>query len=744
MWNGSALEALTVANWGNYDIALAETPASSYFYVGDWPAALTTKGWYIVDIYVRAGGSPAIGDTLSISQTGYWDGTSFLKWASDAEQIAGTNQTPGDLYAAIGNIATTGAPAYEAASSFTKTTGGTEVGTFSNADTSNSVYHQIPDSGGTLDVYYEYTLRPDEVATGVLFKGRMTGSGDNAAVQAYNWSGSAWVTLFSLSGVNTTTDTTQSPALVSKYTGTGVNVGKVRIRIYGTGLTSANLYVDQCIIAKASTSRTVGYSDGAVWINTLSSNTNTVNYVDGVADNPVSTYAAAKTIAASLGLKRFRIANGSVITLTSTAAAYSHAGSNWTLALGGQAIDGAYFEGAEVSGVGTNITQATFVDCHLNAGTTIGPSRFLRCGFAGTSGSKVTAGSAGEFLIVDCYSEVAGSGTPYFSFPGVCGVNFRRWSGGSNIALDNASATITMEVLTGGGQTIATAGASIELRGICRAVTFNGIASGATCQIDAVTGPITLAGADGTVNVYGICSAVTDNRTGSPTLNVYADIHADAATILADTNELQTDWVNGGRLDLLLDASVASGAGTGARTVTITVNDGSTALESARVRLTKGAEAYLQTTNVNGQCTFNVDDGTWTVAITLAGYSYAGSSLVVNGDETATYSMTAYAISAPAAPTLTTGYALCLGIDGLPEAGVIITAQMTAGPGDAGYALDNGMIEFTSDANGLAQYTGFVRGASYRFRRGKRAFVNDAALAPETASWSLTEILGNP
>lgn len=28
--------------------------------------------------------------------------------------------------------------------------------------------------------------------------------------------------------------------------------------------------------------------------------------------------------------------------------------------------------------------------------------------------------------------------------------------------------------------------------------------------------------------------------------------------ILADTNELQTDWANGGRLDLLLDASVAN------------------------------------------------------------------------------------------------------------------------------------------------------------------------------------------
>jgi hypothetical protein len=33
-----------------------------------------------------------------------------------------------------------------------------------------------------------------------------------------------------------------------------------------------------------------------------------------------------------------------------------------------------------------------------------------------------------------------------------------------------------------------------------------------------------------------------------------ADVHGDLAAILADTHELQTDWANGGRLDLLLDA----------------------------------------------------------------------------------------------------------------------------------------------------------------------------------------------
>lgn len=50
-------------------------------------------------------------------------------------------------------------------------------------------------------------------------------------------------------------------------------------------------------------------------------------------------------------------------------------------------------------------------------------------------------------------------------------------------------------------------------------------------------------------------------RLGAPAgASVSADVaavKAETAAIVADTNELQTDWVNGGRLDLLLDATLA-------------------------------------------------------------------------------------------------------------------------------------------------------------------------------------------
>jgi hypothetical protein len=109
MWNGSALEALTVANWATYDIALTETPAGSYFYVGDWPALLTTVGWYWLDLYVQVGGAPAINDTPVESQLLYWNGTAALPWAADTVQVGSIVQTGGDVGAKTGfSLASTG------------------------------------------------------------------------------------------------------------------------------------------------------------------------------------------------------------------------------------------------------------------------------------------------------------------------------------------------------------------------------------------------------------------------------------------------------------------------------------------------------------------------------------------------------------------------------------------------------------------------------------------------------------
>lgn len=394
---------------------------------------------------------------------------------------------------------------------------GTQTGTFANTLADDGTLHQIASVGNAIDWVYGFSCGAARAASKFVSRANMSAANDTVTVSAYNFSTLAWDTRTTITG---TAETLRDVPLLAAHTGTsGADAGKVYIRFVFSEGDAGTLNIDEAYVQAQQSGSQIGYADGAVWIG--GSNSNTTPYVDGTADNPV-TYAAAKTLAAALGLTRFRVRNGTSITLDASAANRSFMGNNWTLAFGGQAIDGAFFSGAEISGTGTCTTQAEFVDCHVNAGATFGPSRFLRCGFAGFGESKVTAGSAGEFLLVDCFSEVAGSGTPYFSFPGACGVNIRRWSGGSNIVLDNTSATLTLEVVTGGGQTINVGGGDVEIRGICRAITLTGITSDTKAQIGCVTGPISLAGADGEVNIYGVCGVITDNRTGTPTGDIEA------------------------------------------------------------------------------------------------------------------------------------------------------------------------------------------------------------------------------
>jgi len=175
-------------------------------------------------------------------------------------------------------------------------------------------------------------------------------------------------------------------------------------------------------------------------------------------------------------------------------------------------------------------------------------------------------------------------------------------------------------------------------------------------------------------------------------------------------------------------------AGSGARTVTIRVNDGTDPLENARVRLSEGINEYTALTNASGVATFNLDDATYDVAITKSGYSYAGTSLVVDGNETATYSMTATVITPPSDPALATVTVLCVNQAGAPEAGVEVYASLVAVPsGSSGYAFDGIANSAVSDANGVATLT-LVRLAKYLFRRGGSTTTFQATIPNEGAT----------
>lgn len=164
------------------------------------------------------------------------------------------------------------------------------------------------------------------------------------------------------------------------------------------------------------------------------------------------------------------------------------------------------------------------------------------------------------------------------------------------------------------------------------------------------------------------------------------------------------------------------GGGSGARTIFVTVNDGASPVESALVRFTKGVDSFALLTNVAGQATFNLDDGTWVVAITRPGYSFPGTTLVIIADATPVYSMTTVALLPSVIPNSTTGQSTIYGKDGLPAANVEVTYSPAELPlADSGVIYDTQPNVSISDVNGLAQFPNLVKGMSYGFTPARAA-----------------------
>ena len=213
-------------------------------------------------------------------------------------------------------------------------------------------------------------------------------------------------------------------------------------------------------------------------------------------------------------------------------------------------------------------------------------------------------------------------------------------------------------------------------------------------------------------------NAITDDKLAASAITEIQSGLATSAGVTAAFTEIKgAGWSSA--TDTLeeirdaVDAGGGGGTGTGARTVTITVDDGTNPLENARVRVTSGAETYVTSTDVSGAAVFNLDDATWAVSITKPGYTFAGASLVVNGTETVTYSMSLVVIS-PSSVDKVTGYWTVLDETGSAAASVVVTikARQTL-RGGAGIIHDAGERTATSNGSGLVQFTNLIPGWRY-------------------------------
>jgi hypothetical protein len=400
----------------------------------------------------------------------------------------------------LSTLTNVGSAVNKAALSYTLTTGTQSANLFSDTEALDGVRHTHTDAAGAIEFYYEFAIGGG-TASSVQVTGYINGVNDDVDVYGYDWVTAGWKQIGNIQGTNSTTNSVYSFDLFVDMVGNGADEGKVRVRFFkASGLTSATIAIDQVFVAFSQ--GVEGYDNGAVWFNSNASNTNTEVNIDGTARNPVSTSAALLSLLTSTGLHKVEVAPGSTLTLGGDYEGYNIIGNGSVLALGGQNIGGTVFERfSSVSGVGTSTADPVFFEDCIFATATLPDYVAQQCGF----GATITQSGPGDFTHIDCYSTVAGSGSPTFtrSGAGVATAEYRRFSGG---------------------------------------ITQSGITASDTFTIGGELGTVTLNGASGDVELRGVYKTVTDNRTGTPALNLDGAVKGgDVALILADTNELQGD-----------------------------------------------------------------------------------------------------------------------------------------------------------------------------------------------------------
>lgn len=331
--------------------------------------------------------------------------------------------------AQVGSLATGSSAISTQAESYVLTTGTQSSGTITDTETLDGVYHEHTDSAGVMDLYYQFDVGPSGTATDTFLDYVLNGSNDSLDVFAYDWGNTAWDALFTLTGTNSTLDREDAFDLLTRHTGTGANLGKVRIRFYAaSGLTTATLKIDRIFTSYAVVNQSAGYLEGAVWIDTNGTNSGTVVYVDGTADNAVNNIADATTISQNLGtdgIFKFHLLKGTSITLAQTYNRYIFNGSGGIIALGGQDVAFCTFEAQTLSGIGVGTGRVFARDCRLDTVSLNGAS---------INDSSVTGTfsvtEATDYVFNNCVT-VNDANTTIIDFAvvGNACVTFHNWSG---------------------------------------------------------------------------------------------------------------------------------------------------------------------------------------------------------------------------------------------------------------------------------------------------------------------------
>ena len=428
---------------------------------------------------------------------------------------------------------------------------GVQTGTFANTSTIDGVYHIIEDTTNVIDVVYGFDIGGGRTATEVTFVGFANNSSptDDLAMSVWDHDGAAWEQIATVVSDSNEDNISMNRVLLGKHTGGGSEIGRVYIRFNGSSLNSdADLNTDQLIIGAVNTGQSVGYADGAIWVDSINGVAGTEPFTNGVGDNAVLTFADALTLSGVVNLQRFRIINGSSITLTTDSTSFTLVGDSWFLDLNGQDISSMSVRGANITGTGIDGGARPVFDRSIISTSTLPPIIMTDCGFAGT----ITAGAAGDYNMENCSSTIAGLLTPKFDFGALLGdvsLNLRGYSGGiellnmGQVGTDNASVDGDLKVILnancvggilvvrGNVEIIDNSGGAVTIEKIASTSRSAGYANASLWHNASASNVLTSIFIDGTADNPVSSIAAMDTLAGLLNLKKYSFVAGDNITI---------------------------------------------------------------------------------------------------------------------------------------------------------------------------------------------------------------------
>jgi hypothetical protein len=166
-------------------------------------------------------------------------------WDEDIVSAHTTTDSAGLILSNTRNLSVGAGGIATVADGATVTTG-IQTNTYTSTQELDGTTHDVADSAGNTEFYYEFNVGVTGVATTMLWDGHAESNGDSYTVSGYDWVSASFKAIGTIAASNNTVVIERLFTVTAAMTGTGANAGNVRWQV--TSSTGTNFSTDRILV----------------------------------------------------------------------------------------------------------------------------------------------------------------------------------------------------------------------------------------------------------------------------------------------------------------------------------------------------------------------------------------------------------------------------------------------------------------------------------------------------------------